>query len=71
MHRIIPALITAAVLLGVFLSAVFVIDQRQYAVVYTLGEIRHVIDKPGLHFKWPPPLQNVVYFDKQIGRAHV
>jgi membrane protease subunit HflC len=66
MHRIIPALLAVALLLAVLLSAVFVVDQRQYAVVYSLGEIRHVIDKPGLHFKWPPPLQNVVYFDKRI-----
>ena len=66
MHRIIPALLAAAVLLAVLLSAVFVVDQRQYAVVYSLGEIRHVIDKSGLHFKWPPPFQNVVYFVKRI-----
>jgi membrane protease subunit HflC len=66
MHRIIPALLAVALLLAVLLSAVFVVDQRQYAVVYSLGEIRHVIDKPGLHFKWPPPFQNVVYFDKRI-----
>jgi len=25
-----------------------------------------VIDKPGLHFKLPPPFQNVEYFDKRI-----
>jgi len=66
MHRIIPALLSAAVFLALFLSAVFVVDQRQYAVVYTLGEIKQVIDKPGLHFKWPPPFQNVAYFDKRI-----
>ncbi|MFM7567907.1 MAG: protease modulator HflC [Betaproteobacteria bacterium] len=66
MHRIIPALLAAAVFLALFLSAVFVVDQRQYAVVYTLGEIKQVIDKPGLHFKWPPPFQNVAYFDKRI-----
>ncbi len=49
-----------------FMSCVFVVDQRQYAVVYSLGEIKQVIDKPGLHFKLPPPLQNVQYFDNRI-----
>jgi membrane protease subunit HflC len=48
------------------MSSLFVVDQRQFALVYTLGEIRHVIDQPGLHFKWPPPFQNVVYYDKRI-----
>ncbi len=48
------------------MSCVFVVDQRQSAVVYSLGEIKQVIDKPGLHFKLPPPLQNVQYFDNRI-----
>ncbi|NCV87602.1 MAG: hypothetical protein EBW14_17460, partial [Oxalobacteraceae bacterium] len=48
------------------LSSLFVVDQRQYAVVYALGEIKRVIEAPGLHFKLPPPFQNVTYFDKRI-----
>lgn len=66
MNKLIPILGSAVVALGVLLSSIFVVDQRQYAVVYTLGEIRTVIDRPGLHFKWPPPFQNVVYYDKRI-----
>lgn len=66
MNKIIPAILALVVALGLFLSSLFVVDQRQYAVVYTLGEIRDVIDEPGLHFKWPPPFQNVVYYDKRI-----
>jgi modulator of FtsH protease HflC len=60
---LIIGLLIAALL---FMSCVFVVDQRQYAVVYSLGEIKQVIDKPGLHFKLPPPLQNVQYFDNRI-----
>lgn len=66
MHRIVPLILGALVALGLLTSAVFVVDQRQYAVVYALGEIRHVIDQPGLHFKLPPPFQNVQYFDRRI-----
>jgi membrane protease subunit HflC len=66
MNRIIPFLLLLLVALGVLSSAVFVVDQRQYAVVYALGEIRKVIDQPGLHFKLPPPFQNVQYFDRRI-----
>ncbi|KAA0211611.1 MAG: protease modulator HflC, partial [Proteobacteria bacterium] len=66
MNRIVPLLIGAVLVLLALISTVFVVDQRQFAVVYALGEIRHVIDKPGLHFKLPPPFQNVVYYDKRI-----
>ena len=66
MQRIVPAILAALVALGLLSACIFVVDQRQYAVVYALGEIRHVIDKPGLHFKLPPPFQNVQYFDRRI-----
>jgi membrane protease subunit HflC len=66
MNKIIPLLLATVVGLGIFLSSLFLVDQSQYAVVYTLGEIREVIDEPGLHLKWPPPFQNVVYYDKRI-----
>ncbi|MBX3592228.1 MAG: protease modulator HflC [Burkholderiaceae bacterium] len=66
MNKIVPTLIGALVALVVFMSCVFIVDQRQFAVVYALGEIRQVIDKPGLYFKLPPPFQNVVYYDKRI-----
>jgi len=66
MHKIIPVLLASVIALGLLMSSIFVVDQRQYAIVYTLGEIRNVIDRPGLHFKWPPPFQNVAYYDKRI-----
>ena len=47
-------------------STVFVVDQRQFGVVYALGQIKSVITEPGLHFKLPPPLQNVNYIDKRL-----
>ena len=45
--------------------AMFTVDQRQYAIVFQLGEIKEVISEPGLNFKWPL-IQNVRYFDKRI-----
>jgi membrane protease subunit HflC len=44
----------------------FIVDQRQVAVVYALGEIKEVITEPGLKFKLPPPFQNVVFLDKRV-----
>jgi len=66
MNRI--ALIVAGALVALMLvaSTLFVVDQRQVAVVYTLGEIKEVITEPGLKFKMPPPFQNVVFLDKRI-----
>ena len=66
MNRIIPIMLGVLLLFGVASSTLFIVDQRQFAVVYALGEIRQVIDKPGLHFKLPPPFQNVQYFDRRI-----
>ena len=66
MNRIVPIVLSALVALAILMSCLFVVDQRQFAVVYALGEIRHIHDKPGLYFKLPPPFQNVAYFDKRI-----
>lgn len=66
MNRI--ALLVGGVLVALMLAAsmMFVVDQRQVAVVYALGEIREVITEPGLKFKLPPPFQNVVFLDRRI-----
>ena len=46
-------------------TSIFTVDQRQFALVFQLGEVREVINTPGLYFKWPM-IQNVRYFDKRI-----
>ena len=47
-------------------STLFVVDQRQFGVVYALGQINEVITEPGLNWKLPPPFQNVSYIDKRL-----
>ncbi len=47
-------------------SMLFVVDQRQFGVLYALGQIKEVITEPGLNFKLPPPFQNVSYIDKRL-----
>jgi membrane protease subunit HflC len=66
MPRIFAVLAATLIGLIIFSSCVFVVDQRQYAVVYALGEIKRVIEEPGLYFKAPAPLQNVVYMERRI-----
>jgi modulator of FtsH protease HflC len=59
--------ITGALIALLLLSStVFVVDQRQVGVVYSLGEINRVITQPGLKWKLPPPFQNVVFMDRRI-----
>jgi membrane protease subunit HflC len=66
MNRIVTYLIGGFIALMLLSSTVFVVDQRQYAIVFALGEVKQVISTPGLHFKLPPPFQNVKYLDKRI-----
>ncbi len=66
MNRIFSIVIAGAIILWLASSAVFVVDQRQSAIVFALGEVKKVINEPGLHFKLPPPFQNIMYVDKRI-----
>lgn len=54
------------VVLALLSSMLFVVDQRQFGVVYALGQIKEVITEPGLNWKMPPPFQNVRYIDKRL-----
>jgi membrane protease subunit HflC len=56
----------ALVALMIAFSTLFIVDQRQFAVIYALGEIKEVVTEPGLKFKLPPPFQNVVFLDRRI-----
>src|SRR5574343_251507 len=51
--------------LVVLAMSLFTVDQRQYAVVFQLGEVKRAIAEPGLYFKMPM-IQNVRYFEKRI-----
>ncbi len=59
---IIPVIVLGA---AVLLSSVFVVDERQRALVLQFGQIRQVIEEPGLNFKIPF-IQEVVYYDDRI-----
>ena len=66
MQRNLPFL--AAFAFGLMVLAamtLFTVDQRQYALIFQLGEIKEVVKEPGLAFKWPL-IQNVRFFDKRI-----
>lgn len=66
MNRIGMFFSSLLVLIALASSTLFVVDQRQFGVVYALGQIKEVITEPGLNFKLPPPFQNVSYIDKRL-----
>ncbi|HEX7634813.1 MAG TPA: protease modulator HflC [Noviherbaspirillum sp.] len=66
MNRLVSYIIALLIVLSILLSTLFVVDQRQYAIVFALGEVKKVINEPGLHFKLPPPFQNVLFLDKRL-----
>lgn len=66
MSRLVSTIFLVLILGIIASSMLFTVDQRQYAIVFALGEVKEVIKEPGLHIKLPPPFQNVQYFDKRI-----
>jgi membrane protease subunit HflC len=66
MSRLVTIFVAGFIALMLLSSTVFVVDQRRFAIVFALGEVREVISEPGLHFKLPPPFQNIIYLDKRI-----
>jgi membrane protease subunit HflC len=66
MNRLVTVFVTLFIAVVLLSSTMFVVDQRRYAIVFALGQVRDVITEPGLHFKLPPPFQNVAYLDKRL-----
>jgi membrane protease subunit HflC len=57
--------LSVVTILVIVAMSIFTVDQRQYALVFQLGEVKRVITEPGLNFKIPM-IQNVRYFDRRI-----
>ena len=66
MNRIGLVVSTLLVLLALLTSTLYVVDQRQFGVLYSFGQIKEVITEPGLRFKLPQPFQNIVFLDRRI-----
>lgn len=66
MNRVLATALGILVAAGIFRMCSFIVDQKHFAIVFELGQIKRVISDPGLHFKMPPPFQNVEYLDQRI-----
>ena len=62
MIYIAPALVIVA---ATALSSIFTVDEREKVLVLQFGEIKQVIDQPGLYFK-TPFIQDVLRYDDRI-----
>jgi membrane protease subunit HflC len=60
-----PIVAVVIVVLLLVSGTLYTVDQRQNAIVFQLGEVKDVVQKPGLHLKIPL-LQNVRLFDMRI-----
>jgi modulator of FtsH protease HflC len=66
MNKKITNVLVGAVAVLILLSmSVFVVDQRQNAIVFEFGKVVSVKTEPGLNFKMPL-VQNVRFFDSRI-----
>lgn len=64
LKQLVIVLAGAAILVG--FSMLFVVDERQLAIKFRLGEIVDSEYSPGLHVKAPWPIMNVRKFDKRV-----
>src|SRR6478752_4559412 len=60
-----PIVAVVIVVLLLVSGTLYTVDQRQNAIVFQLGEVKEVVQKPGLHVKIPL-IQNVRLFDMRI-----
>jgi membrane protease subunit HflC len=65
-NRLLAAIAGLVALFYVLTSSIFIVDQRNFAVVFSFGQIVRVIEQPGLQAKLPAPFENVRFFDRRI-----
>ncbi|NYT66549.1 protease modulator HflC [Alcaligenaceae bacterium] len=66
MQRFFPALVGLVIVLAVLSSCVFIVRERDAVLVFNLGEVRTTLTEPGLNFKLPPPIENILRLDKRL-----
>lgn len=66
MSRTLIFAVALAIVLGIGLSMVFVVDEREQALVLAFGRVDRVESEPGIKFKLPPPFNTVEYYEDRI-----
>ncbi len=65
-NRLFAGIAAIIALTYVLASSIFIVDQRNFAVVFSFGQIVRVIEQPGLQIKYPAPFESVRFFDRRI-----
>ncbi|MGA2548711.1 MAG: protease modulator HflC [Burkholderiaceae bacterium] len=66
MNRAVALIAVILLLVLIASSMIFIVDQRNFAIVFTFQKVKEVIAQPGLYLKWPYPVDQVVTVDKRI-----
>lgn len=65
--RFLPILVLVlGALIALGLSSVYIVDERQQALVLEFGKVKRVVSEPGLKFKYPAPINTVAVYEKRI-----
>ena len=59
-------IIVLIAIVGLSFLIFYKVDEREYVVVTQFGHPVETITKPGLHYKWPDPIQTVNRFEKRL-----
>lgn len=67
-HVNVPIMLLGFAVAAIFLIAIFSyqVSTTEKAVVITLGKIDEKVREPGLHFRWPYPIQKVMKYDTRL-----
>ena len=67
-HVNVPIMLLGFAVAAIFLIAIFSyqVSTTEQAVVITLGKIDANVRQPGLHFRWPYPIQKVMRYDTRL-----
>lgn len=67
MNSLLRLIIALIVVLGIVaFMTTYTVRFTEKAVVTTFGDAKTVVDKPGLGFKWPYPIQSVIKYDTRL-----
>ncbi|MBI2217666.1 MAG: protease modulator HflC [Candidatus Rokubacteria bacterium] len=65
-RRNVVLLVAVAIVIVAANLIFFVVDETEFAVVTQFGEPVRAITTPGLHWKWPEPIQGVQLFNNRL-----
>lgn len=69
MNRLVIAIVALVIAAYVLFSSLFIVNEREQAIVMRFGEITREIQEPGIYFKVPTDfVETVMYIDKRLLR---